>query len=185
MIAYPLVSTMHLIIAIMQSESFRHIRTFRIYSVECLSKIMSIIAVIFYAIYEVICLWLTHSSFDYYENICTLSCYHCQIDNIYHATVFRLTSWNNGICCILHCSYRQWRDSNKYIYIYIIKPHEFARLGILVWTIHMKQNMWICCRTYFIMFVYNCSVEFWNALHRMLNHQTARILTSHIGPTSA
>ena len=108
---------------------------------------MFIIAVIFYAIYEVVCLWLTHSSFDYYENICTLSCYHCQIDNIYHATVFRPTSWNNGICCILHCFYRQWRDSNKYIYI--IKPHEFATLGILAWTIHIKQNMWICCRTYF------------------------------------
>ena len=46
------------------------------HSVECVSKIKSILSIVFHAIYGTLCIQLTHDFYDDCENTCTLSCHH-------------------------------------------------------------------------------------------------------------
>ena len=49
------------------------------HSVECVSKIKSVLSIIFHAMYGVVCIQLTHSFYGDCENTFTLSYYHHQI----------------------------------------------------------------------------------------------------------
>ena len=60
------------------------------FSLECVSKIKSILSTFFHAIYRAVRLRLTQFSYDDCENMCTLSSYHHQIGSI--------RSWNDGMC---------------------------------------------------------------------------------------
>ena len=68
-------------------------------NVKCVSKIKSILSVIFNAIYGAMCIQLTHLSYSG-ENMCTLSYHHHQIGSKTHLPLFRVRSWNNGMLCI-------------------------------------------------------------------------------------
>ena len=58
------------------------------------------------------CFQFTHFPCDDWENIYTLSYYHHQIGSMNYYPLFRVRSWNNGVCCM--CFYIL-----IYIYIYI------------------------------------------------------------------
>ena len=73
---------------------------FQVHSVEWGYEINSIILVICHAIYGAVYIQLTHSSYDECEIICTLSYYHHQIGSMTHLPLFRVSLWNNGMCCI-------------------------------------------------------------------------------------
>ena len=47
-----------------------------------------------------VCFKFTHLPCDYWENIYTLSYFHHQIRRMNYYPLFRLRSWNNGICCM-------------------------------------------------------------------------------------
>ena len=53
-------------------------------------------------VYGCVCFQLTYFSCDNCENIYTLSYYHYQIGNINNQLLFKVRSWNIGICC-MHC----------------------------------------------------------------------------------
>ena len=72
----------------------------QVHSVKCVSKIESILSVIFHAIYRSICIQLTLLFHDDYENTCNLSYYHHQIGSMTHLPLFRVRSWNNGMHCL-------------------------------------------------------------------------------------
>ena len=64
----------------------------------CVSKIKSILSIIFHKIYRAVCIQLTHFSFDDCKNTCTLSHYHHhQIGRMTHLPLFRVRSWSNGM----------------------------------------------------------------------------------------
>ena len=69
----------------------------QVHSVDCVSKIMSILSVIFLAIYGAVWIQLSHFSYDDCENICTLSNYHDQIRSLIchrpHRAMGALTHW--------------------------------------------------------------------------------------------
>ena len=69
-------------------------------SVECVSKIKSIISIIFYAIYGVVCFQLTHFCFDDCDNIFTFSYYHHQIGSINHKALLRIRPRDIGMQCM-------------------------------------------------------------------------------------
>ena len=56
----------------------------QVHSVKCVSKIKSILSVIFHAMCSAVCSQLTHLSCDNCENTCTLSYHHHQIGSINH-----------------------------------------------------------------------------------------------------
>ena len=68
--------TLHYIIIVIM-QTYLKILNFQtacqVYSVECVSKIKSILAIIFHAIYGVVCKQRTRVSYDDCENTCTLS----------------------------------------------------------------------------------------------------------------
>ena len=68
--------------------------------VEYVSKIKSVLSIIFLAIYGAVCIQLTHFTYDDYENTCTSSNYHHQIGSMTHLALFRVRSWNNGMHCM-------------------------------------------------------------------------------------
>ena len=79
------------------SESIELLKCmFGTFCLECMSKIKSIILIIFHAIYGVLRMQLTHLSYDDCENMCTLS-YHHQIRSITHLLLFRVRPWNNSL----------------------------------------------------------------------------------------
>ena len=57
-------------------------------------------SIIFHAIYEAVCIQLTHFCYDYCENGCTLSYYHHQIVSIIYLPLFMVRSWKNGLRCV-------------------------------------------------------------------------------------
>ena len=67
---------------------------------ECVSKIRSVLSIIFHVIYGAVCIQLAHFSFDDCENTCTLSFYHHQIGSMTHLPLHRGRSWNNGMRCM-------------------------------------------------------------------------------------
>ena len=95
-------------------EGTELLNTCRILSVECVSNIKSILSIIFHAIYRVVCIQLTHFSYDDCENKWTLS-YHHQIGSMTQLTLFRVRSWNNGMRCmsfyILMIMYQAWNPN--------------------------------------------------------------------------
>ena len=70
--------------------------------VECVSKIRHILSVIHYKIRRAVCFQFTHFPCDW-ENIHTLSYYHHQIRSINYYLLYRVRSWNNGVCCMSFC----------------------------------------------------------------------------------
>ena len=67
---------------------------------ECVSKIKLIFSVIFHTLYEAVYIQLTHLSYADRKDICTLSYYHHQIGSLTYLPLFRVRSWNNGMCCM-------------------------------------------------------------------------------------
>ena len=76
----------------------------QVHSAECVSKIKSILSVIFNAIYGAVCVQLTHLSHDDCQNTCTLSYHHHQIASVTHLPLIRLRSWKNGMRCMSFCN---------------------------------------------------------------------------------
>ena len=72
----------------------------RYISVEWVSKIRSILSIIFHATYGSLCIQLTDFSYDDFENTYTLFYYHHQIGSMNHLPLFRVRSWNIGMCCM-------------------------------------------------------------------------------------
>ena len=73
--------------------------------VRCVSKIKSILSIIFHAIYGAVCIQLTHFSYTDCENTWTLSYYQHQIGSMTYLPLFRVRSWNNsmwGVYVFLH-----------------------------------------------------------------------------------
>ena len=70
------------------------------FCLECMSKMKSVLSVIFHAIYGAVRIQLTRFSYDDCENMCTWSYYHHQIGSMTHLPLFRVRSWNNGMCCM-------------------------------------------------------------------------------------
>ena len=70
------------------------------FSLECVSKIKSILPIIFHAICGAVRIQLAHFSYGDCENMSTLSCYHHQIGSVTHLLLFRIRSWINGMCCM-------------------------------------------------------------------------------------
>ena len=100
---YSFVCTVHhLIIIIVQTylKALNLKNACQIYFVECVSKIKHILSVILYTICGAVCFQFTHFSCDDWENIYTLSCYHHQAESMNYYPLFRVRSWNNGVCCM-------------------------------------------------------------------------------------
>ena len=72
----------------------------QIHYVECVPKRLSILSIIFHAIYWAVRIQLTHFCYGDCENVCSLSYYHHQIRSMTHLPLFRVRSWNNGMHCI-------------------------------------------------------------------------------------
>ena len=70
------------------------------FCLECVSKIKSVLSIIFHAIFGAVHIQLTHFSYDNCENMCTLSSYNHQIESMTHLPLFRVRSRNNGIHCM-------------------------------------------------------------------------------------
>ena len=71
------------------------------FCLECVSRIKSILSIIFHAIYVAVCIQLTQFFYDDCENMCTLSYYHQhQIGSMTHLPLFRVRLWNNGMRCM-------------------------------------------------------------------------------------
>ena len=105
--SYSFLGTVHHLIIITVQTYLKTLNLWnacQIYFVECVSKIKQILSVIHYAIHYticgVVCFQFTHSSFDDWENIYTLSYYHHQIESMNYYPLFRVRSWNNGGRCM-------------------------------------------------------------------------------------
>ena len=75
---------------------------------QCVSKIKSILSIIFNAIYGAVCIQLTHFSYDDCENMSTLSYHFKQIGSMTHLPLFRIWSCNNGMRCMSFLYYFEW-----------------------------------------------------------------------------
>ena len=63
-----------------------------IFCLECVSKIRSVLSIIFHAIYGAVCIQLTCFSYDDCDNPCTWSYHHYQIWSMPHLPLFRVRS---------------------------------------------------------------------------------------------
>ena len=90
----------YLIIIIMQTclKILNFKNTCQVHSVECVSKIESIIWIIFHSIYAAVCIELTHVSYGD-ANTCTLSCYHYRIGSI-HLSLLRVFGHETMVCAL-------------------------------------------------------------------------------------
>ena len=71
-----------------------------IFCLKCVSKIRSVLPIIFHAIYGAVCIQLTYLSYDDCENTCAWSNHHPPIGSMTHLPLFRVGSWNNGMRCM-------------------------------------------------------------------------------------
>ena len=85
-----------------------------------MSKIESILSVIFHAIYGTVCCQLAHLSYENCENTCTLSYYHHQI-----ASLTNLLLFTEGEVM------KQWYA--LYVYILIDERELFTKFAIINW----------------------------------------------------
>ena len=123
---------------------------------KCVSVIKSIVSVMFYAIYGVVCIQLIHLSYGDCENTCTLSYYHHQIRSVSHLPLFR--SWNNGMRCM-----------SFYILIEVI-PYRYEWIGSVFTLIFLAWNMSWCVVSIF--FLINC--------HFLQHYTTQSALTTFL-----
>ena len=79
------------------SESIELLKCLSDASVECVSKIKSILSIIRHVIYGAVCIQFAHISNDYCENTCTLSYYHHQIGSMVHCHF-------KGLCHKMACA---------------------------------------------------------------------------------
>ena len=82
------------------SEDIELIKCLSDIFVECVSKIKHILSIIHYIICGAVCFQFTHFSCDDWDSIYTLSNYHHQIGNMNYHPLFRVRSWNTGVCCM-------------------------------------------------------------------------------------
>ena len=75
-----------------------------LYFVECVSKVKSILTLILYKMYGVVCCQLTHFSCDDRMDIRTSSHYHNQLGNKIRQPSLMVKSWNNDMCCVINIS---------------------------------------------------------------------------------
>ena len=73
------------------------------FCLECVSKIKSILSIIFHAIYGAVRIKLAHFSCDDCEDTCTLSYCHHRIGSMAHLPLFKVKSWNIGMRCMSFC----------------------------------------------------------------------------------
>ena len=69
-------------------------------SVVFVSKIKSILSIIFHAINGAVCIQITHFSYDECENMCTLSFYHYEVENMSHLQLLGHEIIVNGMRCM-------------------------------------------------------------------------------------
>ena len=114
----------------------------QLHSVEFVSKIKSILSVIFHSIYGVVCIRLTNFSYDDCENMRTLSYwqikmfnqyYHHQIGSKTHLLLFRVRSCNNGMRCFSFYILICWLVFYVHIHVTKRKPHVQRVTTILAW----------------------------------------------------
>ena len=72
----------------------------QVHSVKCVSKIRSVLCVIYHVIYGAVCILLIQLSDDDCVNTCNLSRYHHRIVSMINLSLFRVRSWNNGMRCM-------------------------------------------------------------------------------------
>ena len=83
------------------------LKCFSVHSVECVSKISSVLSIIFHAFYGAISIQQTDLSYNDCDNTFILSYYHHEISILTHLSLFRVRSWNNGMSCVFFLySYR-------------------------------------------------------------------------------
>ena len=131
------------------------------YILSSVSSIMSILAIIFHAIYGAVCIQFTYFSFDDCEN--TLFNYHHRIGSMTHLS--RVMSWNIGVRCMSfyirsYCRLRMppkfpiiklnWTDG--YIYGFPLKPKRAGQIQGVQYRIHSVFHdhffLWRCGRVF-------------------------------------
>ena len=91
------------------------------FCLECVSKMKSILSIIFHAKYGALRIQLTLFFYDDYENMCTLSYYHHQIGSITHLPLFRVRLGHETIVCAVCLLIFLWAFLNGNYAIYISK----------------------------------------------------------------
>ena len=66
-----------------------------IFCLECVSKVRSVLLIIFHAIYEAVCIQFIHFCNDDYDKTCTWSYYHHQIRSMTHFFFFFFFNLND------------------------------------------------------------------------------------------
>ena len=114
------------------SEDIEH--ACQIYFVECVSKIKQIFSVIHYTIYMGLCVFSLPINLVMIRRIYTLSYHHHQIGIMNYYPLFRVRSWNNGMCSMS-------------LYILILMKLRFLTLQSLhvCWITHF-------CRLYLMLY---------------------------------
>ena len=87
--------------------------------------------ILFYAIYEAVCIQLTHFSNGNCENTCTLSYYHHHIGSMTYLSLFRVRSWNNGLRCVSLCILMLISFTEVTCNISLFSPHLFVTVRYL------------------------------------------------------
>ena len=76
------------------------LKCFSVHLVECVSKISSVLSIIFHAFYGAISIQQNDLSYNDCDNTFTLSYHHHQIRILTHLSLFWVRSWNNGMSCV-------------------------------------------------------------------------------------
>ena len=103
---------------------------------ECVSKIESVLPVIFYAIYGAGCIQLTHLSYADCENMCTLFNYHHEIGIMTNLPLYRVRSWEKMVCVVYPSIflYHISRHIVPYQMLYVFVHQSIALLLIMIAT---------------------------------------------------
>ena len=110
--SYSFVDTFHYHITIIMKAYLMALNLSGTFCRVCVSKMKSVLLIIFHIIYAAVCIQLSHLSYGYCENMCTLSYYHHQIGSMTRLRLFRASSWNNGMLCMSFYILRYWCDQS-------------------------------------------------------------------------
>ena len=130
------VCTLHYFIIIMQMYlkvvNFQNAN--KIYSVECLSKIkVSSLNYLSCNIWDYVCSVYSFLLCWLWEYVCTFSYHHHQIGSMAHLPLFKVRSWNNGMCCMsFYIVMDQWWPSTNAFSV--IRP---LWVKLLIWWSHV------------------------------------------------
>ena len=106
----------------------------------CVSKIKSILPIIFYTIYGAVCIQLTHFSYKDCQNMCISYYYHHQIRSIIQLPLFRITS---GVCLSISffCMSPEKWDTQK---THSRRSSSIVKRHIGIITTYDKTNIYQC-----------------------------------------